>query len=911
MDKESIYNRFTKLKSFVDKASKKWVIDDKNIKSPDGSVVLDGNHQQAIDKLKCSINDVVVVYGFGSGKTIEAVLEKYKKVVVISIETIPEVIKTAVESNSELFGNPRFFITSGNTDEIKIQIDAYLSLFGNRMAWGELKEIELTGYSEPLFPLGEFKSYMRKSVMPILVNRNTLIVSSEKISDNYIKSAPRIARAQSVRVLKDRFKGIPAIVVASGPSLNDNIEDIKAAQEKSVIIAADSALSILKANDITPDYVTSVDFQKPNLIKFRSVLSEKEVNRKLSLISVPDVYHVIPYLFENYYYIPKKSLFYAMDKSALPMDLPMNAVSHLSLSIALLLGADPIIMAGYDWSYPGGADHAAGAEMENITNYSDITVESNLGDKVMTDPNLLSGLKVTETIVAQAKNRRFINVSLGGAKIAGAEVMSMNEAAEKFCKNHVEKSSSETKTGQSDYKKRYDELLLIVKRVIKQFEYFIKQSEKALKLNKISMKNVKNIQAIKPKIDESNKINNKITDDPVFDNVLSQYYFKEFYQFFRKEFDIEGQSVKERIERSNEYFNLIKSYSARLLPEMRKLKRALEYYENLPKINKKSLKDMIEIMYEYGDIYGAKAILDRLIENDSENAELYYLRAKICSLNQFMHTQAMTDYEKAKELGMSGEKFYDEYKQESYKIAALYHLADMAMKRGNRKEAKRVLQMADDCDPDSGAKRLIEAIEREEANMKLLKKQNELAEHLKQDEQYILDKVKIEKLIKEGKTEEAIDPLKELVEKYPELSSNLFLLGSIYLDKKQFDVAEIWLKKAWEVAPFDSMIAVALGKLYLQTDDYASADRFFRVALNNKPDLYELYEILGDIAYESENYSEAIGLYNKFLKASGNLEAAKKIANCYKAMNNLEAYELLIRKIDEAIKKRETGVIDV
>jgi len=125
-------------------------------------------------------------------------------------------------------------------------------------------------------------------------------------------------------------------------------------------------------------------------------------------------------------------------------------------------------------------------------------------------------------------------------------------------------------------------------------------------------------------------------------------------------------------------------------------------------------------------------------------------------------------------------------------------------------------------------------------------------------------------------------------------------LGSIYLDKKEYALSEIWLKKAWELAPFNAMIAAALGKLYWETDDYAGADRFFKDALTLKPDLTELYDKLGDIAYEGEQYTEAMEYYNQFLKQSGNLETAKKIAFCYKGMNNTEAYELLMKKIEEA-----------
>ncbi len=899
MNKALIYKRFGKLKKFIEKASddSKWEIENGAIIS--GDIALDKNDDERIELLNCSVNDVVVVFGFGTGKTIESILDKYKKSIVITIETIPAVLKAAVDRNDEVLLNPRFFIAAGDTSEIEKLIDAYLSIFGERIAWGEVKQLVLKGYAEPHFQLDELQAYLKKSITPIIVNRNTLMLSSEKISDNYIKTAAKLADSHSVLELKDKFRKKPAIVVASGPSLNVAIEDIKATQGKAIIIAADSALSILKTNGIIPDYVCSVDYTQPNLIKFRSILSEKEINGKLSLITVPDVYHIIPYLFDNYYYVPKKSFFYAIDKNMpVSMDLPMNAVSHLSLSIAVLLGADPIIMAGYDWSYPEGKDHAVGAEMENIVNQSDITVESNSGDKVMTDPNLLSGLKITETIIG-GNNRKFINISRTGAKISGTEAMSMKNAADQFCKNFIEKPDIKKET--KSRTESYENTISAVKTVMRKLNNFIKQSEKGIGLNKKSIQHWKNEAAIRPFVEKSNKINYKITDDPVFKSVLSQHYFKRYYEFFKKEFDIEGQSIKERINRSDEYFNIIKTTSAELLPSIKKLNRVLEYYKMLPSVKRQSIKDMILLMEECGDIYGAKSILDRLIESDSKNAELYYLRAKVCSLNQFMHTEAMADYKKAKELGANGAEFYDDYKQEEYRVPALCHIADAALKRGSEMEARRTLQMAADCEPENSVvKEMLHKLEAAERAARLSKEQNRIIEVVRKDNEYLSKKAQIEKIIEERRTEDAIPLLNELTEKYPKAASNLFLLGSIYLDKKEYALSEKWLKKAWELAPFNAMIAAALGKLYWETDDYAGADRFFKDALMIKPDLTELYDKLGDIAYEGEQYTEAMEYYNQFLKQSGDLETAKKIAFCYKAMGNTEAYELLMKKIEEA-----------
>ena len=57
-------------------------------------------------------------------------------------------------------------------------------------------------------------------------------------------------------------KDIPAFVVASGPSLNKNIEELKRAKGKSLIVAVDSAIPTLLRNDIVPDLFVTLDSKK-------------------------------------------------------------------------------------------------------------------------------------------------------------------------------------------------------------------------------------------------------------------------------------------------------------------------------------------------------------------------------------------------------------------------------------------------------------------------------------------------------------------------------------------------------------------------------------------------------------------------------------------------------------------------
>ena len=57
-------------------------------------------------------------------------------------------------------------------------------------------------------------------------------------------------------------KNVPAIIVAAGPSLDKNIDQLKKAEGKSFIIATDTAVKFLIAHDINYDAIITIDPRK-------------------------------------------------------------------------------------------------------------------------------------------------------------------------------------------------------------------------------------------------------------------------------------------------------------------------------------------------------------------------------------------------------------------------------------------------------------------------------------------------------------------------------------------------------------------------------------------------------------------------------------------------------------------------
>ncbi len=85
---------------------------------------------------------------------------------------------------------------------------------------------------------------------------------------NILKNATSLAEYPSATSFENILKGFNALVVAAGPTLNTHIETIKQHRDELFIIAADTALGCLSANDIVADIVITMDAGIYNVYDF-------------------------------------------------------------------------------------------------------------------------------------------------------------------------------------------------------------------------------------------------------------------------------------------------------------------------------------------------------------------------------------------------------------------------------------------------------------------------------------------------------------------------------------------------------------------------------------------------------------------------------------------------------------------
>lgn len=182
---------------------------------------------------------------------------------------------------------------------------------------------------------------------------------------NTLRNAPAIAAAGDVAALDSRFTGVPAVVVAAGPSLDANLTDIRTYRDRAVLIAVDTALRPLLAAAIAPDLVVAVDPSEANarhlvdlplcdtthLVAEGSVDPEaiRSFGGRLFALRVGD-HHPWPWLQAQ-----------GVSRGTLRA---WGSVLTTAFDLALRMGCDPIVFAGADLAFTAGRPYARGTTYE-------------------------------------------------------------------------------------------------------------------------------------------------------------------------------------------------------------------------------------------------------------------------------------------------------------------------------------------------------------------------------------------------------------------------------------------------------------------------------------------------------------------------------------------------------------------
>jgi len=268
---------------------------------------------------------------------------------------------------------------------------------------------------------------------------------------NLLENCGEIIRNPYLSCLMDTYQGVPAFIIANGPSLDKNINELKKIERKGLIISTESAIIPLLRNEIKPNILTIIErtiytylyhFENVPYPEDMALICLGLVDKRV-LPSFPG--QKIP-VFRNTEAINQWVNNHLGDGGAI--DAGAN-VSHLAFELAVFLGADPIIFVGQDYAYgPEGVTHSKDAvyqeekgkrAREIMKSKPVVYVESNEGTMIPSNQIWKDFRLGLEQKIASHPEKTVINATEGGARIRGAGCDRLSKVIEEYCSKPLDR----------------------------------------------------------------------------------------------------------------------------------------------------------------------------------------------------------------------------------------------------------------------------------------------------------------------------------------------------------------------------------------------------------------------------------------------------------------------------------------
>lgn len=367
------------------------------------------------------------------------------KNIVVFFEAHPSIFKAALESHdlTSVIAHPNArFAIGDSADPYKIINEERDKLFtsdnGEFVEYKRAVSLAPEWYKDKRNAFDQFLKRRKISV-------DTSAFSGKSFIVNSFNNLLALSESLPLDTLHDVFKGIPAIIVASGPSLSKNIHELKNIKDRALIIAADSALAPLMAVGIKPHMIVSVDnndFTYEKLAPFIDDLYD------VDLLYIPNVTSKIVngIRFKSKYYcfpdINSQKLFNRLLGREGAMLENIHSVIHLAIASAQTAGCDPIIFTGLDLAFSGTQDHAEGTLLNwgnnGVQDGSGVMVESIHGDMIPSNHGFVGMIEICQRMIQTVPDRTYIDATEGGAKIIGTMILPLVKALERFCNRSLE-----------------------------------------------------------------------------------------------------------------------------------------------------------------------------------------------------------------------------------------------------------------------------------------------------------------------------------------------------------------------------------------------------------------------------------------------------------------------------------------
>ncbi|MCI5740129.1 MAG: DUF115 domain-containing protein, partial [Lachnospiraceae bacterium] len=222
-------------------------------------------------------------------------------------------------------------------------------------------KVYISGNYEKLFTkkVEAFVEDIRKRVMDTIKNWNTIVRYTNVNAVNIFNNCKYMYDGYSIYSLYQMLPPeVPTIVVSAGPSLNKNIQDLKAAVGKANIIATDTAMKPLLNAGIIPNFFVVVDGLKPgDLFRHKDISKVPMVTMNAISVEPMKIHKGKKFFYSSDSQLEIEIMTRAIQKDKKAMGLPNLAsggsVATSAYSLGIYMGSKTIILVGQDLAMTG------------------------------------------------------------------------------------------------------------------------------------------------------------------------------------------------------------------------------------------------------------------------------------------------------------------------------------------------------------------------------------------------------------------------------------------------------------------------------------------------------------------------------------------------------------------------------
>jgi hypothetical protein len=363
----------------------------------------------------------VLCLGFGLGRHVRALLDAVGprgQVQVVLLQPLALLAALRALDLSALLADPRCTLIWGD-----------IAAIGRRLSL----EDALVYYHDPsLRAADDALRPLVAAVERLRTERLQVARCGPVVEENYRRNLGWIAAARGLDDLAGRLRGWPAVVIAAGPSLDRNVDQLRALQGRAALLCVDTAVRRLAQAGVRPDLVLTVDPNRASLHHF------VDADPTLPLAFLPSAYSEVL----NAHRGPKIVALPRGDRLAERLQQLSGkglvgvggTVTYFGIEVACRLGCATVIFVGLDLALTGGATHCSAARSAPAE-ASRRLVAAVDGGVVATTPTLDRFRKTIELRIAEDRDRVFVDASEGGARIEGTIVCSLAEAKARWCRD--------------------------------------------------------------------------------------------------------------------------------------------------------------------------------------------------------------------------------------------------------------------------------------------------------------------------------------------------------------------------------------------------------------------------------------------------------------------------------------------